>query len=349
MMKRQQQGFSLIEVFIALAVGLALLSGVLSVFVGMRTTTSETSSFGELQENGRFAISVLSDDILKQNFFGELNAPMDAFLLRTSPTAADITTDCAGDGVNNATFPVAVGTFRTLWGKTAASASEMGCIDDAKVGSDIIQLKRTIAAPIAVPSPAAAVGEADRFYLLANVNEGEIFVGNTVPANIDDIDDAQIWQYQHHVYYVTEEGQGDNTVPVLRQGRLTNDGMDFDVLVEGIESIRFMYGIDTDLDADTTDYFGGEGDGIVDTFIAADDMTSALWSNNASRILAVKIFVLARDILPDLNYENNNTYIMGSDSAGEDVVIEGGGDNYRRLLFTTTVTLFNAREDKWPP
>jgi type IV pilus assembly protein PilW len=51
------KGFALVELIIALSVGLVLFAGVLSIFVGMRTTTAETSSYGELQENGRFAIS----------------------------------------------------------------------------------------------------------------------------------------------------------------------------------------------------------------------------------------------------------------------------------------------------
>ncbi len=55
---------------ISLAVGLVLFAGVMSIFVGMRTTTAETTGYGELQENGRFAISVLSDDLLRQNFWG---------------------------------------------------------------------------------------------------------------------------------------------------------------------------------------------------------------------------------------------------------------------------------------
>lgn len=348
MMKQKQQGFSLLEIFISLTVGLVLLAGVLSVFVGMRTTTSETSSYGEMAENGRFAMAILSEDISKVNFFGGLNAPLDAVVLRASPSSADIVTDCSGDGLNNATFPVVAGNFRTLWGNNVASASIMGCISDAKIGSDVIQLKRTLAAPITIPDPVAAMGAANRFYLLTNVNEGEIFVGNTIPANINDITDAQVWQYQHHIYYVSEDDIGSNTVPVLNLGRLTNTGMNIEPLVDGIEAIRFMYGIDTDTDADTTDYFGGDGDGVVDTFIAAEDMNDGFWDNNNSRILAVKIFVLARDILPDSNYTNNNTYILGSNSSG-DIKIEGGGDNFRRLLFTSTVSLGNSREDKWPP
>ena len=346
-MIQKQSGFSILEIFISLTIGLVLVGGVLSVFVGMRTTTAETSSYGEMAENGRFAISILSEDIAKVSFFGRLNAPLDFSVLRATPTAADISTDCTGAGVNNATFPVAAGQFRTLWGDNLTSASAMGCISDAKSNSDLIQLKRTIAAPIAVPDPAAAVGDADRFYLLTNTNAGEIFAGNTVPTNIATIEDAQIWQYQHHIYYVAEETQGTNKVPVLKHGRLTANGIDFDVLVDGIEAIRFMYGIDTDVDADTTDYFLGDGDGIVDTFIAAEDMTENIWSNNNSRILAIKIYVLARDILPDPNYTNNNTYILGNNNAGE-IKIEGGGDNYRRLLFTSTVSLDNVREDVWP-
>ena len=57
---RKQLGFSLLEVFISLSIGVVLLSGLVSVFIGMRTTSSETSSYGEMQETGRFVISVLN-------------------------------------------------------------------------------------------------------------------------------------------------------------------------------------------------------------------------------------------------------------------------------------------------
>ena len=77
MSNKYQQGFSLLEVFIALAIGLVIFAGVLSVFVGLRTTTTETTSYGELQENGRFALSVLSDDISKQDFWGDYTGTLD--------------------------------------------------------------------------------------------------------------------------------------------------------------------------------------------------------------------------------------------------------------------------------
>ncbi|MEW6991034.1 PilW family protein [Colwelliaceae bacterium 6441] len=318
----KQQGFNLIELFISLAVGLGLLAGVLSVFVSMKTTTKETSTFGELQENGRFALGVLSDDLLRQDFWGDYSGTFDLANLNGVVVAAP-GNDCQGDGINNGSFPLAAGHFRTLWGETAAAANPMGCFANsapAKLGSDILQLKRVVSNPIL---PAAR--SANNYYLITNIGDGEIFGGGSA---VPDIDNSQIWEYQHHVYYVTEQVQGNISVPVLMQGRLTNS-MTFAPIIDGIEMIRFMYGVDT------TD------DGIVNAFISANNMTQALWNNaNNSKIIAVKIFVLARSVLPDNKYTNNNTYILGD-------LQFAPNDNYRRLLFSSTVTLFNARVDSW--
>lgn len=316
-MKKQQLGFSVLELFIALAVGLFLLLGVLSVFVGLKTTVQETSTYGELQENGRFALSILTDDLLRQDFWGDYTGTFDLISLNNVLEPAPLN-DCAGEGLNNATFPVANGHFRTLWGDTVTTAAQMGCITDAKTGTDIIQLKRVVADPVTL-TPAG------NYYLNTNNSGGEIFAGGEV---VPDIDNSQIWQYQHHIYYVKEEVQGSVSVPVLMQGRLTNS-MTFDPIIDGIEMIRFMYGVDT------TD------DGIVNAFISADNMTQGLWNNASnSKIIAVKIYVLARSIMPDNKYDNANSYQLGD-------IQFVANDNYRRLLFSSTVTLYNARVDAW--
>lgn len=317
-----QKGFSLIELFIALAVGLGLLAGVLSVFVSMKTTTKETSTYGELQENGRFALSVLSDDLLRQDFWGDYVGTFDLANLNGAALGAP-GNDCQGEGINNGTFPVATGHFRTLWGQTAAAANPMGCFATsatAKAGSDILQLKRVISTSV-LPADISA----DNYYLITNIGDGELFDGgDTIPS----VDNSQIWEYQHHVYYVTEQVQGTISVPVLMQGRLTNT-MTFAPIIDGIEIIRFMYGVDTD------------DDGIVNAFISAGSMSETLWDNATnSNILAVKIYVLARSVLPDNKYTNSNTYQLGD-------LQFVPNDNFRRLLFSSTVTLFNARVDSW--
>jgi type IV pilus assembly protein PilW len=312
----KQRGFTLVEIFVALGIGLALLAGVLSVFVSMKTTSKETSTSGELQENARFAISILSDDILKQDFWGDYTATVNTTSLQFIPGPPS--TDCVGAGLNNATFPGPVGNFRTLWGATVVNKSMMGCIDNAKPQSDLIQLKRVISNPVVLPV-------ANKFYLRTNLNDGTIFSGPGAGATVNN---SRTWEYQHHIYYIREETQGSNKVPVLMQGRLTN-AMTFDPIIDGIEIIRFMYGVDT------------TGDSIVNAYLSADNMTDAFWNNAGdSNILAIKVYVLARSILPDHKYDNNNTYQLGDLSFTFN-------DNYRRLLLSSTITLYNAGVDAW--
>jgi len=331
-MKKNQLGLTILELLISLTVGLFLFAGVLSIFVGMRTTTEETTSYGALQENARFALTILSEDLARQAFWGDYTGDINLNSLTESVDPATVGGDCVGGGVNNASFPNALAaSFRTIWGVTAAAAANMNCINNAVVGSDILQIKRAVANPIAV-----ADIQADRYYIRSNAANAAIFAGNAAAPNLNN---SRIWEYQHHVYYVREEQVGNETVPVLVQGTLSVGGqiMNLGMLVEGIEMIRFMFGVDMD------------DDGIVDSFVSADDMTENLWDQTGdANILSVKVFILARDIMPDRNYKNTNSYQLG-DLAVDFMDVSGNGDNFRRLLMSTTVSLDNARTTSWPP
>jgi type IV pilus assembly protein PilW len=330
--KCKQEGFTLVELLVSLSIGLVLLAGVMSVFVGMRTTSTETSSYGELQENGRFAISLLSEDLLRQNFFGDFNLPFDSPAITPPLNGLGAGLDCVGGGVgiNNSTFPDSdeISQFRTLWGETSVNdgTTNMTCIDDARPNSDVIQIKRVISNPV-------AAAPAGRFYLVSNTTTGTIFAGGTpIPV----IDNSGLWQYQHHVYYIRDEqitGSAES-VPVLMKGQLTTE-MAFSPVIDGIEVIHFMYGVDMTTNPNDAGY------GTVDSFISAASMTNDLWDNaGGTRILAVRIYVLARNITPDRKYTNTNTYNLG------DLAV-AVNDNYRRLMFTSTVSLLNSGNDAW--
>jgi type IV pilus assembly protein PilW len=331
-MKKNQQGFSLLEIIISLSVGLVLFAGVMSVFIGMRTTTAETNSLGALQENGRFALSVLTDDLMRQDFWGDLAIPLNgsnvvSFNLPGFPAVGD----CIGEGSNNSSFPRAVGYFRTLWGMTVtADKAAIGCVSNAQEGSDILQIKRVLAQPL---PPLAGGGVAnpanDRFWLNTGISDGVIFPGTSNPPVINS---SQLWEYQHHVYFVRNETQGTDTVPVLMQGTLSNSGGDlivFQPLVDGIERIHFIYGVDTD------------NDRVINAYVPANVMSDDFWNHSGSEILAVRIYILARDISPSRNYTNDNSYIMG------DLLVPAANDSYRRLLLTSTVTLHNSGMETW--
>lgn len=324
---KKQSGFSILEMFVSLVVGLFLLAGIFATFESMRSTSKQTTSYGEMQENGRFALTLLTDDLLRQGFWGGLSGSLTFSSLNEVP--AQVASDCQGEGLNNTSFPSNIGHFRAIFGITADDTDMLNCIDNAKIGSDLLQIKRVVSSPTADASL-----EDNRYYLRTNMNSGAIFSGDD---DIPYMDFGRNWEYQHHIYYVREYTQGNITIPALMLGRLRSTPTPpifFDPMVDGIEMIRFMFGVDTD------------NDGVVNVFLSSDDMTSQYWDNeNDVRILAVKIFVLARDIFPDFNYENENTYQLGDLSVN--FMTNGVGDNYRRLLFSSTVTLYNARIDSW--
>lgn len=321
----KHKGFTIVEILISLSIGLFLLSGVSLVFVGMRTTTAETSSYGNLQETGRLAISVLSDDLMRQGFWGDLPTTLNVSNISGVIPAAPAN-ECTGDGINNGTFPSALGTFRTIWGKTADSLNEMGCINNAKIGSDILQIKRVVSNPVPGALPA------DRYYLVANLSQGQII---TSAGPVPVIDNSRTWEYQHHVYFVSEDSAGSEVIPVLNLRQLANT-MASQPLIDGVEMFRVMYGVDTNLD------------GAVNAFIPADNMTQALWDSELNavtgtntRIIAAKIYVLVRDLLPDQKYTNSTTYQLG------DINFIAPNDNYRRMLFSSTVSLYNGDVEIW--
>ncbi len=64
-MRKKQQGFTLIEYMVAITIGLILLAGLGSFFLGMNNSVRAQRAISEVQENGRFALYFLTTDIQK--------------------------------------------------------------------------------------------------------------------------------------------------------------------------------------------------------------------------------------------------------------------------------------------
>lgn len=66
----RQTGLSLIELMIAMVVGLILIAGVLSVFMSSRKSYGVNGAMGRIQENGRFALSFVDHDTRMAGYMG---------------------------------------------------------------------------------------------------------------------------------------------------------------------------------------------------------------------------------------------------------------------------------------
>lgn len=71
--KIHRQGLSLIELLVAIALGGILMGGAISLFVNNRATYEITNDMARLQENARFALQMLSQDIRMAGYVGCIN------------------------------------------------------------------------------------------------------------------------------------------------------------------------------------------------------------------------------------------------------------------------------------
>jgi type IV pilus assembly protein PilW len=66
----RQTGLSLIELMIAMLVGLILIAGVLSIFISSRQSYGINDAVGQIQENGRFALDFIRTATRKAGYMG---------------------------------------------------------------------------------------------------------------------------------------------------------------------------------------------------------------------------------------------------------------------------------------
>ncbi|MGH8540908.1 MAG: PilW family protein, partial [Stenotrophobium sp.] len=76
-LRRHQSGLTLIELMIALVLGLLIIAGVGEVFLAGRASYSVQQRLSNLQENGRFALHFLQSDIRRAGY--PKNISMDVF------------------------------------------------------------------------------------------------------------------------------------------------------------------------------------------------------------------------------------------------------------------------------
>ena len=326
----KQAGFTFIELMIALFMGAFILGGVTFTYMGMKITNEDTQDIGELQEAGRLAMDVLKRDIEMAGFWGNYASIPSRNTLTSVP--ANPAPDCS-QGDNNATFPqVSTSTYKVIYGETVDSGAALGCISGAVNDSDVIQIKRVNGLDVTLANT-----NSNRFYFVAETQSGLIQTGTGAP--IAATGNTKVWEYIHNAYYVADQTyqmNGKNVVvPTLMRKRLTSTGMKTESVMEGVENIRFVYGLDDN------------GDSKIDTYRTADQMTAIDWEQQTSVISTVQIFVLVRTLEEDKNGDARiQKFTLGGNTASTKREITKE-DKYRRKLFVSTVRVMNVGDDKW--
>jgi len=329
----KQQGFTLVEMMVALFIGGLVLGGVMFTYISMKVTTRDTMTIGELQETGRLALSIMQRDIEQIGFLGTFYE--DSFSIENTvidASASNPSGDCR-EGINNSSFPdnTVNSNFRLVYALESTGGAQLNCVPDSNDNTDILQVKFLEGLEI---DPTNNDRNNDgNYYFIAEQEWGEFTQGPAIPDNSN----ATVWRYRHHVYYIdgqTYQLNGtDLTFPVLMRKRLTpKGGMITETIMEGVENMRFLFGLDTNADSR------------VDTYRSVDNMTASDWENRRG-ILTVQVFILVRALQPDASLNQlNQTYTLGEDANQRVLVFD---DQFRRALFTTTIRLNNIGASQW--
>ena len=100
--KSNQKGLSLIELMVAMVVGLILIAGVIEIYVNSKQTYRNQDALSRLQENGRYVLSILSTNIRPAGFSGCGNiASVEPVVIANPPVPSSFDAGSAVTGYEN--------------------------------------------------------------------------------------------------------------------------------------------------------------------------------------------------------------------------------------------------------
>ena len=336
---RPARGFTLVELMVGITLGFFVILLITTVFTNASGQRHEMTRTGRQIENGRYAMQLLSDDIVNAGYFGDFD-PRDIGLPAAKP-------DPCSTSVVDMKNMVMV----HVQGYANAAAAGLTCLADVKAGTAAIAIRRTdtctpatIAMPVGTPGvncDAAVNGQiylhSSLCYSTSELQDPDIGNHYAVAAwpdatlatlhQHDCATVAPVRAYVMHIYFIANNNDPNDGVPTLKRAELGAGGQFAIVpLVEGIENLQFEYGLDTngnsnpdDMTADPGTYAG----------CAADPCYIANWAS----AMTVRIHLLSRSLEMSPSFVDTKTYPLGP------VTVGPFNNGFKRHAYTGTIRM----------
>lgn len=311
----RQSGLSLIELMVSLVVGLLVTGIVVAMFTHSKRSFIQDDAVSVMQENGRFALQTLSNELLHAGLAGNMHLSDDFVNDPSIPSPTSLNDVCTTSLLDVVTTPIE-------YYETPPPASNF-CID-AKPNTHVLIVKHTAQQPVGDTEPL----KPDTLYLGTDGIGGGITVNQAKNLLMD------YWEYYVHIYYIDD---GDNGVPGLFRKRLTYNGgltvTPAEEIVPGIADFAIQYGVDDDNN----------------NVVRALGYTTNLSTANSPFSVTARISVLAQSLTEDFSKSNNRQYSLSpSDTSYVPAVSflppspkDPAISNYYGRVFTTSVMVRN--------
>lgn len=327
-LRRHQRGLTLVELMVALVLSMMLMIGVITVFTANRETFQMQEALARIQENGRFATQALVNDIRGAGYWGcgtqtprivntlndsgtyefSYGESVDGFEAGTSswtPTLDDsIVSPLTGSDIITIRFSDGGGA-RVIQHNQPSADLKVVAHSDLKI-DDIVMVSDCEDAAIFQVTNIQNIAQAN-----TNVvhNTGTSSPGNATQNLGKKFTNAEVVRIRTRTWYVRNGAGGG---PAL--WRIDNGGAPQEV-VEGIEQLQILYGVDTDSDLGANDY------------LTADNVS------NWGQVVSVRINMLVRSLRDNVTDAPQSYTFNGATVTPT--------DNRLRQVFTTTIAIRN--------
>ncbi len=346
---RKQNGLTLLEILVAITIGLMVVAGTIQIYLGTSETYRFQNALSRIQENGRFAMQHIQREVRMAGFMGctqniknWLNPSGSGYVENFFSGVGVVGWEASGTAPSD---NYTLGTT-TTWSNGSGDVlpSELG--SNLQPGSDVFVVSRAVPADITLsgnPSPPAntlhaqgATGIPQRALIIAvkhdcsggdfwqkTSNESSVTLPKGVasgfgPGNInpdggfsvEHDDQSEILQLINRVYFIRTGASGQPSLFTQAIGPVSGNAQE---LIRGVENMQVIYGVNS----------GGNLE-----YRTADNISD--WS----QVVAARVSLLLMDGA-HVNVDAPNAVNLGG------TIITPTQSNRLRQVFSTTVGIRN--------
>lgn len=312
---RRQHGVTLVEIMVAMAIGVIVIGAVVQLMVQNSDAHRRNDALAELQEQGEIALRHIARDVSLSGQWGLTNRA-ESIAGRATPGSANPNAvanplRCGDRFATDLEFPVEGQNNHVVW----------PCVTQPQAVSDGLLLR------YADPDPAPA--QSGRLQIHSTLLGGELVSdGRAPPAGAAP---AAVHNLAAMGYYVATTGTLFPTLPSLRRMTLTRIGgrpalLDQEIAA-GIENLQVEFVIDTN------------GDRRPDRIVHPDDavlVARLAGGERVARVLAVRVTLLIRS---EATFRRDRAAAVRSLA---DVTLSGLNDGHKRLQIRRTILVPNG-------
>lgn len=295
--RNKQKGISLIELMIAMVVSLVLVAGVGTVYVSSKRTYQTRDQLSMMDETARVALLTLAKHLEHAGYRTKLGLSFEgiggsgAFYVSGDPAPVKGACDSVDDNARSSLI--------------ASATSDRGSTSNGFFTPDIR-------------------GDAIAIRFIGDEALSTDVLHSTLPTCNEGggVQDSLVYNAFHVDTDANTRDSSGNPVPILYLIG-TNSNRFKQPLVNGVENIQFLYGIDADADEN------------VDKYVNATSVTAA---GEWQQVIAIRVGMLVRSLEPVFPSAEARSYQVLDFKADFD-------DRFQRSVYTTVINLRNTVDD----